>query len=207
MTDESAGPPAPAASAESAKEVVHRRLKQSREVLVWKLDGLSEYDVRRPMTATGTNLLGLIKHVATWESRYFGEVFGRPFPEPVARWQDSDGSEMWAAENETREEIVDFYRRAAAHADATIRELPSDAPGRVPWWPQPEVQLFAIVVHMLDDTTRHAGHADILREQIDGRTGFAAAYEEPVDVAAREALRARIEAAARAADKIASALD
>lgn len=207
MTGESAEPPASAASAESAKELVHRRLKQSREVLVWKLDGLSEYDVRRPMTATGTNLLGLIKHVATWESRYFGEVFGRPFPEPVPRWQDSDGSEMWAAGNETREEIVDFYRRAAAHADETIRKLPADASGRVPWWPQPEVQLFAIMVHMLDDTTRHAGHADILRELIDGRTGFAAAYEEPVDVAAREALRARIEEAARAADKSASALD
>jgi hypothetical protein len=76
----------------------------------------------------------------------------------------------------------------------------------VPWWSQPEVQLFAIVVHMLDDTTRHAGHADILRELIDGRTGFAAAYEEPVDAAAREALRARIEAVARAADETATAL-
>jgi uncharacterized protein DUF664 len=188
-----------AESAESAKELVHRRLKNAREVLVWKLDGLSEYDIRRPMTATGTNLLGLVKHAATWEARYFGEVFGRPFPETVPRWQDSDGSDLWVTEDETRVEIVDFYRRVWTHADATISELPADAPGLVPWWPKQEVELFAIVVHLLDDTTRHAGHADILRELIDGRTGFAAAYEEPIDSAAREALRARIEQAAKAA--------
>ncbi|MEY9887472.1 hypothetical protein ABIA31_001101 [Catenulispora sp. MAP5-51] len=186
-------------TAETAKDLVHRRLKGAREALVWKLDGLSEYDVRRPMTATGTNLLGLVKHLALWESRYFGEVFGRPFPEPLPRWQDSDGSEMWAARDETRAEIVGRYRRVCAHADATISELPADAPGHVPWWTPPETELFAIVVHLLDDTARHAGHADIMREQIDGRTGYAAAYEEPVGVAAREALHARIEAAAKAA--------
>jgi hypothetical protein len=186
-------------TADAPKEYVHTQLKKVREVLVWKLDGLSEYDARRPMTATGTNLLGLVKHAATWEARYFGEVFGRPFPEELPPWQDSDGSDLWATEHETRAQIIDFYRRAWAHADATISGLPADAPGRVPWWPQPEVELFPIMVHLLNDTTRHAGHADILREQIDGRTGYAAQYEEPIDNAAREALCARIERAARAA--------
>ena len=184
---------------DAAKTYVHKQLKNVREVLVWKLDGLSEYDARRPMTATGTNLLGLVKHLATWEARYFGEVFGRPFPEELPRWQDSDGGDLWATEDETREQIVGLYRRVWAHADATISELPADAPGHVPWWPQPEVELFAILVHLLNDTTRHAGHADILREQIDGRTGFAARYEEEVDTEARDELRARIEAAAKAA--------
>jgi hypothetical protein len=92
--------------------------------LVWKLDGLSEYDVRRPLTATGTNLLGLVKHMATWEARYLGEVFNRPFPGALPRWQDSDGSDLWVAEGESREQIIDFYRRAWAHSDATIRTLP-----------------------------------------------------------------------------------
>ncbi|MEZ0108847.1 hypothetical protein ABH920_002848 [Catenulispora sp. EB89] len=190
-----------AETAETAKAYLHAKLKSIREVLIWKLDGLSEYDARRPLTATGTNLLGLVKHAATWEARYFGEVFDRPYPEALPRWQDSDGSDLWATENETREQIIAFYRRASTHADATISTLPPDAPGHVPWWPQPDTDLFTILVHLLTDTTRHAGHADILREQLDGRTGVAERYEEPIDDAARKALRARIEAAAKAADR------
>ncbi len=53
-------------------------LRGVRETLVWKRDGLGEYDIRRPLTPTGTNLLGLVKHSAVTEVRYFGEVFGRP---------------------------------------------------------------------------------------------------------------------------------
>lgn len=182
-----------------AKDHLHGQLRSTRQALVWKLDGLSEYDVRRPLTATGTNLLGLVKHVATWEARYFGEVFGRPFPEPLGRWQDADGSDLWVTPDETREQIIDFYQRAWRHADATINELPVDAPGHVPWWPRPDVKLFTIMVHVLQETTRHAGHADILREQIDGRTGVTAEYEEQIDAAAREAHCAKIERAAREA--------
>ena len=182
-----------------AKRCLHEELRFTRQALVWKLDGLSEYDVRRPLTATGTNLLGLVKHMASWEARYLGEIFGRPFPEPLPRWQDSDGSDLWVTPDETRDQILGFYRRAQEHADATIDELPLDAPGHVPWWPRPDVQLFTIVVHVLTDTTRHAGHADILREQLDGRTGVAAAQERPIDPAAREAHRATVERAARAA--------
>jgi Protein of unknown function (DUF664) len=183
-----------------AKRYLHKKLQVTRQALVWKLDGLSEYAIRRPLTATGTNLLGLVKHVATWEARYLGEVFDRPFPKPLPPWQDSDGSDLWVTEDETREQIIGFYRRAWEHADATIKELPIDAPGRVPWWSPPDVKLFNIMVHVLNDTTRHAGHADILREQLDGRTGVAAGQEEPIDIAARKAHCARIEQAARAAD-------
>ncbi len=113
-----------------AKKQLHDQLRLAREALVWKLDGLSEYDVRRPMTATGTNLLGLIKHTAVWEARYFGEVFGRPFPEMTQRWQDSDGSDLWVTAHESREHILDFARRVRSHADATIEELPLQATAR-----------------------------------------------------------------------------
>ncbi len=187
---------------EFAKEYLHDELRFTRQALVWKLDGLSEYDIRRPLTATGTNLLGLVKHMATWEARYLGEIFDRPFPEPLPRWQDSDGSDMWVTEDETREQIIGFYRHAWEHADATIKELPIDALGHVPWWPRPDVKLFNIMVHVLNDTTRHAGHADILREQLDGLTGVAAGYEKQIDTAARKAHCAKIEQAARAADPI-----
>lgn len=180
----------------SVAECVHDELRSSREALVWKLDGLSEHDVRRPLTATGTNLLGLVKHVATWEARYLGEVFHRPFPEPLPRWQDADGSDLWVTEGESRAQVVDFYRRAQEHADETIRALPLDAPGHVAWWPRPQVTVLSILVHVLTDTTRHAGHADILREQLDGRAGIVAGRWQPIETAARAAHRARIETAA-----------
>ncbi|GGS09074.1 DinB family protein [Streptomyces rubiginosohelvolus] len=185
---------------EFAKDTLHGRLRRDREALLWKLDGLSEYDARRPLTATGTNLLGLVKHVATVEARYFGEVFGRPSPEPLSRWQDHDGSDLWAAEGETRDRITGFYRRTWDHADATIAVLPLDAPGHVPWWPDPhsETNLFAVMVHVLGETVRHTGHADILREGLDGRTGLRPEHEKPIDEEARAAYRAKIERAAAA---------
>jgi hypothetical protein len=189
---------------EFAKEHLHGELRWIREALLWKLDGLSEYDIRRPLTPTGTNLLGLIKHLATWEARYFGEVFDRPFPEPLPRWDDraASGTDMWATEHETRDQITGFYRRAWHHSDTTINALPIDAPGHVPWWPRPDVNLFKILVHILSDTNRHAGHADILREQLDGAVGThpqstaLAGY----DAAYWQKRYAKIEQAAEAAD-------
>lgn len=189
---------------EFAKGDLHGRLRRDRKALLWKLDGLSEYDARRPLTATGTNLLGLVEHVATVEARYFGEVFDRPSPEPLPRWQDSDGSDLWAAEDETRGQIIGFYRRTREHSDATINELPLDAPGHVPWWPEPypNTNLFAIMVHALGESIRHAGHADIPREGLDGRTGLRAEHEKQIDEEARAAHCAKIEQAARSAAPI-----
>ncbi|MGK5742715.1 DinB family protein [Micromonospora sp. URMC 103] len=185
-----------------AKEYLHSDLRDIRETMLWKLDGLPEYDVRRPLTVTGTNLLGLVKHLSVTESWYFGEVFDRPFPERLPRWDDvrEHDSLMWATEHETREEIIDRYRRVWKHSDATITALAVDSPGHVPWWPRPDVKLFNILVHVLAETSRHAGHADILREQLDGATGVAAwDADTQHDAAFWEARRARIERAAKAA--------
>jgi len=113
-----------------AKSDLRDYLQGGREALLWKLEGLPEYDARRPLTPTGTNLLGLVKHLAVWEFRYFGEVFGRP-PAEVPPWPDESG--MWAAAGEGREYITGWYRRAWAHADATIDALSLDAAGHVPW--------------------------------------------------------------------------
>lgn len=185
-----------------AKEFLHNELRDLRKAMVWKLEGLNEYDVRRPLTMTGTNLLGLVKHVSLCESRYFGEVFDRPFPEPMPRWDDATqrGADMWATEYETREEIIDRYRRVWEHSDATITALAIDSPGHVPWWRSPDVKLFNILVHMLSETSRHAGHADILREQLDGSIGtIAARAKSQPDAAFWQAQRAQIERAAKAA--------
>ena len=187
---------------EFAKEYLHGDLRWIRQALLWKLDGLSEYDIRRPLTSTGTNLLGLVKHLATWEARYFGEVFSRPFPEPRPQWDDeaASGTDMWATEHETREEITGLYRRVWEHADATINALPLDARGYVPWWPRPDVMLFSIMVHILSETNRHAGHADILREQLDGAVGTdpQSAGAPRYDAAYWENRCAKIEQAAQA---------
>lgn len=156
------------------KDALHDELRWAREAMLWKLDGLSEYDVRRPLTATGTNLLGLIKHLSMGESKYLGEVFGRPFHEHLPWWDDdaADHADKWATVDEARSEIIERYRRVAEHADSTIHDLELDSPGYVPWWPRPNVKLINAIAHVLAETNRHAGHADILREQLDGATGF-----------------------------------
>jgi hypothetical protein len=188
-----------------AKEYLHNDFREVRETMLWKLEGLSEYDIRRPLTYTGTNLLGLIKHLAVSEAWYFGEVFGRPFPGQWPRWDDPAGhlDVMWAAADESRAEIIDRYRQAAAHSDATIAALAIDTPGYVPWWPRPNVMLFNILVHTLTETHRHAGHADILREHLDGSVGFDAGGAASARTHADfwEDHRATIERAAKAADR------
>lgn len=170
-------------------------------MLLEKIDGLSEYDVRRPLTATGTNLLGLIKHVTLWESRYLGEVFSRPFPEAMPRWDDHDANRdsLWVTEHPTLDEIVDRYQRVWRHSEPTIDALALDTPGHVPWWPQPDVKLFNVMVHLLNETNRHAGHADILREQLDGATGDKPTTP-PHDESYWQDRRSRIEQAARSAE-------
>jgi uncharacterized damage-inducible protein DinB len=157
------------------KADLRKYLQTARDALLWKLDGLSEYDVRRPLVPTGTNLLGLVKHVASVEAGYLGETFGRPFPESLP-WLDpgaEPNADLWATADETREEIVAFYRRVWAHSDATVDALELDAPGHVPWWPpeHSEVSLHRVLVHLIAETHRHAGHADIVRELVDGAAG------------------------------------
>ncbi|MCD2198051.1 DinB family protein [Actinomycetospora endophytica] len=162
-------------SAPGPKDVLHRYLRQGREVVVWKLEGLGEYDIRRPMTPTGTNLLGLVKHLAIVDSGYFGEVFGRPFAETVDWFEahPEPDADMWATADESREAILALYERATAHSDATISELDLDAPGTVGHWPaeRAEVTLQQMLVHVTTETHRHAGHADICRELADGAVG------------------------------------
>jgi uncharacterized damage-inducible protein DinB len=159
------------------KAVLKHYLQRARDAIMWKLDGLSEYDIRRPMTPTGTNLLGLVKHLASVELEYFGACFGRPAGESLPWFADDaePNADMWAAPGETREQITGLYRRAWSHADATIDALPLDASGNVPWWGErSKVTLQQILVHMIAETHRHAGQADIVREMIDGAAGLAA---------------------------------
>ena len=189
----------------AAKTNLHNYLKHERHAVLAKLEGLSEYDARRPLTVTGTNLLGLVKHLATWEARYLGEVFDRPFPEALPRWDVEEDrlADMWATEDETRQAVVARYQRVWAHSDVTVGSLTLDDTGCVPWWGNAEVPLFNVLVHLLAETSRHAGHADILREQLDGAVGTdaeaMAMAEQQHDAAFWMERCKKIESAARSA--------
>lgn len=189
------------------KADLQRYLQAGRDAVLWKLDGLSEYDIRRPMVPTGTNLLGLIKHLAYVELGYFGDTFARPFDEPPAWFGDDSepNADMWATADESREQIVGLYRRAWAHSGATINTLPLDAVGHVPWWPEhrSEVTLHRILAHVIAETHRHAGHADVVRELIDGTVGLRESNDNmaPGDSQWWQAYRSRLERVAQQASQ------
>jgi uncharacterized damage-inducible protein DinB len=161
------------------KTALHNYLQATREDLIWKLDGLSEREARLPRTATGNNLLGVLKHCLNVEAGYFGPTFGREFPTPqdlvpMQAFEEDPQADWYAWEGETKDGLIDLYRRVGVFADQTIEQLPLDAPGQVPWW-RPEghvVTLQRILIHVTCDLARHAGHADIMREQHDGAIGW-----------------------------------
>jgi hypothetical protein len=187
------------------KDILHGYLRVQRDALVGKLDGLGEYDARRPQVPTGTNLIGIVKHVAYVQLGYLGDCFGRPsgIPGPWDGPNPDPDADLWAPEGETLDEIFDLYRRSAEHADATVAALDLDTVGEVPWWPEERRNptLHTVMIHLLVDVARHAGHADILRENIDGAIGYAPGNPNVPDREAQDWARhrARVEAAARRA--------
>lgn len=182
------------------KAELHGYLSGARETLLWKLEGLSEYDSRRPLTPTGTNLLGLVKHSTASHLAYFGEVFGRSTAAAASPLSASAGpaAEFWATPEESTTDIVNAYRLAWDFADETVAVLPLDAVGQVPWWGDAPVTLHHVMVHVTADTQRHAGHADIVRELIDGSVGLLRDADNlhVRNAAARRQLQDRVQSAA-----------
>ncbi|NDU74422.1 DUF664 domain-containing protein [Actinomadura sp. DSM 109109] len=150
------------------KESLKAALDRHRDIVLWKLDGLDEDQVRRPMTPSGTNLLGLTKHLAAVEYNWFCETFGRE-TEPLPFRDDDPEADLRAGPGETIEDIVAFYGRARAAADKVIEELALDDLGTA--WHGATVSLRWVLIHMVEETARHAGHMDIVRELLDGATG------------------------------------
>jgi len=182
------------------KDELRRNLQAGRVIMLAKLDDLSEHDRRRPMTSTGTNLLGLVKHLAGLEFGYLGESFGHPARETMSWIEDGsicEGADMWAKPDESSEYIIGLYRRACAHADRVINALDLDARGLVAHWPEDrrETTLDVLLIRMLAETAQHAGHADIVRELIDGKGG---PDQDAFDASAWRDYVAQVQAAADA---------
>jgi uncharacterized damage-inducible protein DinB len=161
------------------KALLHGYLRQVRDDLISKLDGVSERDARLPRTPTGNSLLGVVKHCLNVEAGYFGPTFGRGFPTPhelvaLDLFAQDPQADWYARSDETTAGLTDLYRRVGQFADETIEQLPLDASGRVPWWPPDTsvVTLQQIIVHVTADVARHAGQADVMRERVDGAAGL-----------------------------------
>lgn len=160
----------------SLSEDLHQYLQEGRDRVLHSLDDLTEYDVRRPLVPSGTNLLGLVKHLAGIELGYLGTSVGRP-PPVVLPWEE-DGSiwesaDMWATADQSRDYLLDLYRTAWRHSDESFATLPLDAPASVAWWKEDRraTTFGHLAVRVVAETAQHAGHCDLVRELIDARSG------------------------------------
>lgn len=152
----------------SEKELLESFLDYHRATLLWKIDGLSSADLKRSMTPSGLSLLGLVKHLAYVERSWFQAVFAGddvPFP-----WSDADPDADWRIEGEDDAPSIralydgETERSRRIVAAASLDDL---ARGRS----REPVSLRWIMVHMIEETARHNGHADLMRESIDGAVG------------------------------------
>lgn len=151
-------------------------LEESRRQVRRTVDGLGEYELRHPMTSTGTNLLGVVKHLVGIEAGYLGVCLGHPFAQPLPWIDDESGGpnrDMWATAEESSTYIVDLYQQACLHSDTVLAEVGLEAAASVPWWPTSSrtTTAGALLSRVLKDTAMHAGQLQILRELIDGEAG------------------------------------
>jgi hypothetical protein len=143
-------------------------LDRHRAVVLWKIEGLDDDQLRRQMTPSGTSLLGIVKHLAAVEYGWFCSTFGRQM-EPMPFDEEDPEADLRITPDETTADVVDFYHRACRAADVVIGEVGIEELGNA--WFGDQVSMRWVLIHMVEETARHAGHMDILRELIDGATG------------------------------------
>jgi hypothetical protein len=150
------------------KESLKVALDRHRDAILWKLEGLDDEQLRRSPVPSGTSLLGLVKHLAAVEYGWFCDTFGRD-TEPLPFDDDDPDADLRIEPGETTEDVLAFYGRARAAADRAIGELDIEDTGTA--WFGEAVTMRWVLIHMVEETARHAGHVDILRELIDGMAG------------------------------------
>jgi hypothetical protein len=151
------------------RESLEAMLDEQRALVLWKLDGIAEADAAVAPVPSGVTVLGVVKHLAWVERDFFaGDVAGREIDPP---WSASDPDADWRIDpGETVESVTRFYADAVAESREILAdrrlddvvELGGEEPRSIRW----------IVLHMIEETARHLGHMDILRELVDGSTGY-----------------------------------
>lgn len=174
-------------------------LQQGRDAVMRGLSGLEDYDARRPLTPSGSNILGLVKHLVGIEASYLGDCVARPAPIRLPWVEDGsiwDGADMWATAGESRAGLVELYREMWAHSDDSIAAVPLGHPAHVPWWPEPrrDTTFGHLLVRVVAETAQHAGQIDIMREGVDGQAG--ADHDDVGDAAFWASYVARIQSTA-----------
>ncbi|MCI3928357.1 DinB family protein [Streptomyces sp. AN091965] len=151
----------PPSTAPDEKAVLLGCLDQLRDAVAAKVTGVPEPQVRTGGVPSGTNLLGLVRHLAIVERFYF-------LGEEVGPWHTT----MRPSAEDTVESVLADYRRTVERANQVVDACPDlTLPAPRPPRRGPGPSMRWVLAHMIEETGRHAGHADILREQIDGSTG------------------------------------
>jgi hypothetical protein len=150
------------------KESLQASLNRHRDAVVWKLQGLDDTELRRAMLPSGNTLLGMVKHLATWEYIWICRTFGHP-TEQLPIDEGDDYADVRIDPGDSTAGILAFYSRSRAAADQVIGGVDLDEAGTTMFGDT--VSLRWAVIHILEDTARHAGHIDIMRELIDGMVG------------------------------------
>jgi uncharacterized damage-inducible protein DinB len=151
-------------------------LAGQREVITIAAYGLTDEQARAVPSASALSVGGLIKHVSATEQGWIDLVLRRP--------QDDGGEQDYEdnfrlADGETLAEVIDGYRRVAARTEEVVGGIatldqPVPVPRGVPWFPQ-DLDAWSVrwvLLHLIQETARHAGHADIIRESIDGASAY-----------------------------------
>jgi hypothetical protein len=159
-------------SASSEREALEGFLDRQREALIRKIGGLNDATARKAPTASALSLLGIVKHCALWERRWFQVIAaGRRFP---GEWPEGDytgmAEDFVVDENDTVEQWVGYYREQIELSRAVAASMDLDT--RCPRTDLIKCNVRYVLFSMIEETARHAGHADIIRETLDGSRGI-----------------------------------
>ena len=159
-------------SADSERNALEGFLDRQRDAIIRKVEGLDDATARKAPTASALSLLGIVKHCALWERRWFQVVAaGRKFP---GEWPEIDytgmAEDFVVDENDTVEHWVAYYREQIEQSRAVAASMDLDT--RCPRTDLIKCNVRYVLFSMIEETARHAGHADIIRETLDGSRGL-----------------------------------
>jgi hypothetical protein len=155
----------------SEREALAAFLDKQRDILVRKIEGFTDEDARKTPTASSLSLLGILKHCALWERRWFqvivaGRTFRGEWPEAKSNWMIDDFA---VGPDDTVLYWLTYYADQVADSRRIVTDRDLDAP--FAYAEDSGTNLRWVLMHHIEEVARHAGHADIIRETIDGSTG------------------------------------